>query len=68
MSSYKTLPRTKLVKKNTDHGFHMLVQFSYSSFGANWAGALIPWKLISLPEGELAAPTNDINVTVALAF
>jgi len=37
-------------------------------FGANWAGALIPWKLISLPEGELAAPTNDINVTVALAL
>ena len=37
-------------------------------FGANWAGALIPWKLITLPEGELAAPTNDINVTVALAL
>ena len=25
-------------------------------------------KLITLPEGELAAPTNDINVTVALAL
>ena len=37
-------------------------------FGANWAGALIPWKLITLPEGELAAQTNDINVTVALAL
>jgi F-type H+-transporting ATPase subunit a len=37
-------------------------------FGSNWAGALIPWKLIQLPEGELAAPTNDINVTVALAL
>jgi F-type H+-transporting ATPase subunit a len=37
-------------------------------FGCNWAGALIPWKLIQLPEGELAAPTNDINVTVALAL
>lgn len=37
-------------------------------FGCNWAGALIPWKLIELPEGELAAPTNDINVTVALAL
>lgn len=36
--------------------------------GSNWAGALIPWKLISLPEGELAAPTNDINTTVALAL
>ena len=37
-------------------------------FGCNWAGAIIPWKLIKLPEGELAAPTNDINTTVALAL
>nr|QCI06351.1 ATP synthase CF0 subunit IV [Dictyurus purpurascens] len=36
--------------------------------GSNWAGALIPWKLIELPEGELAAPTNDINTTVALSL
>ena len=37
-------------------------------FVSNWSGALLPWKLISLPEGELAAPTNDINTTVALAL
>jgi F-type H+-transporting ATPase subunit a len=37
-------------------------------FGSNWAGAIIPWKLIELPEGEFAAPTNDINTTVALAL
>nr|WLD05943.1 ATP synthase CF0 subunit IV [Meringosphaera mediterranea] len=37
-------------------------------FGCNWAGALVPWKLIKLPEGELAAPTNDINTTIALAL
>lgn len=37
-------------------------------FGCNWAGAVIPWKLIELPEGELAAPTNDINTTVALSL
>lgn len=36
--------------------------------GCNWAGALIPWKIIELPEGELSAPTNDINTTVALAL
>nr|YP_009394334.1 ATP synthase CF0 subunit IV [Leptosiphonia brodiei]ARW62896.1 ATP synthase CF0 subunit IV [Leptosiphonia brodiei] len=36
--------------------------------GSNWSGALIPWKLINLPEGELAAPTNDINTTVALSL
>lgn len=37
-------------------------------FVSNWSGALIPWKLVELPEGELAAPTNDINTTVALAL
>jgi F-type H+-transporting ATPase subunit a len=37
-------------------------------FVSNWSGALIPWKLIEIPEGELAAPTNDINTTVALAL
>lgn len=37
-------------------------------FVCNWSGALIPWKLIRLPEGELAAPTSDINTTIALAL
>ena len=36
--------------------------------GSNWAGALIPWKLIEIPEGELSAPTNDINTTACLAI
>ena len=37
-------------------------------FVSNWAGALLPWRVIELPEGELAAPTSDINTTVALAL
>lgn len=37
-------------------------------FVSNWSGALVPWRLIKLPSGELAAPTNDINTTVALAL
>lgn len=37
-------------------------------FVSNWAGALVPFRLIKLPEGELAAPTSDINTTVALAL
>lgn len=37
-------------------------------FVSNWSGALVPWKLVELPAGELAAPTNDINTTVALAL
>ncbi len=37
-------------------------------FVSNWGGALIPWGVIELPSGELAAPTNDINTTVSLAL
>jgi F-type H+-transporting ATPase subunit a len=37
-------------------------------FVSNWSGALVPWRLIELPNGELGAPTSDINTTVALAL
>nr|AEQ94259.1 ATPase subunit IV [Eutreptia viridis] len=37
-------------------------------FVSNWSGALIPWKFIELPNGELGAPTNDINTTAGLAI
>lgn len=37
-------------------------------FVSNWSGALVPWHLLEIPNGELAAPTNDINTTVALAL
>lgn len=37
-------------------------------FVSNWSGALLPWRILELPNGELAAPTNDINTTVALAI
>jgi F-type H+-transporting ATPase subunit a len=37
-------------------------------FVSNWSGALVPWKIFELPNGELGAPTNDINTTVALAI
>lgn len=34
---------------------------------ANLVGQL-PWRLYHLPQGEFAAPTNDVNLTVALAL
>ncbi|WP_448563979.1 F0F1 ATP synthase subunit A [Trichothermofontia sp.] len=37
-------------------------------FVSNWSGALVPWKLIHLPAGELGAPTANINTTVAFAL
>ncbi len=36
--------------------------------GCNWIGIFIPWKIIKLLNGELAAPTNDINTTMALSL
>nr|YP_009426761.1 ATP synthase CF0 subunit IV [Homalosorus pycnocarpos]ASU95469.1 ATP synthase CF0 subunit IV [Homalosorus pycnocarpos] len=39
-----------------------------SIFVSNRSGALFPWRIVQLPHGELAAPTNDINTTVALAL
>nr|YP_009395168.1 ATP synthase CF0 subunit IV [Bryothamnion seaforthii]ARW63936.1 ATP synthase CF0 subunit IV [Bryothamnion seaforthii] len=55
-----------------EHEYRLWVPYISTIFlfilGSNWAGALIPWKLIQLPEGELAAPTNDINTTVALSL
>ena len=55
-----------------EHEYRQWVPYISTIFlfilGSNWAGALIPWKLIVLPEGELAAPTNDINTTVALSL
>ena len=34
-------------------------------FGCNWAGAIIPWKLIELPEGELYPEvTGKAKVTI----
>nr|ARW60196.1 ATP synthase CF0 subunit IV [Laurencieae sp.] len=55
-----------------EHEYRLWVPYISTIFlfilGSNWAGALIPWKLIVLPEGELAAPTNDINTTVALSL
>jgi F-type H+-transporting ATPase subunit a len=37
-------------------------------FVSNWSGALLPWRVIEIPNGELVAPTNDINTTVSLAL
>nr|YP_010700108.1 ATP synthase CF0 subunit IV [Colacium mucronatum]WCH63254.1 ATP synthase CF0 subunit IV [Colacium mucronatum] len=34
-------------------------------FISNWSGALIPWKIFELPNGELGAPTNDMSNTTA---
>jgi F-type H+-transporting ATPase subunit a len=37
-------------------------------FVSNWSGALIPWRIIEIPSGELAAPTNDSFVNIDCLF
>ena len=48
--------------------FPFIATLFFFVLGSNWAGALIPWKLFELSQGELAAPTNDINTTACLAI
>jgi F-type H+-transporting ATPase subunit a len=61
-----------IAKNQMGHNFGEWVPFVGTLFLfiliSNWLGALVPWKLIHLPEGELAAPTNDINTTISLAL
>jgi len=61
-----------IAKNQLGHEYREWVPFIGTLFlfilGCNWAGAFLPLKLIKLPEGELAAPTNDINITVALSL
>nr|ATZ81716.1 ATP synthase CF0 A subunit [Boodlea composita] len=50
-------------------GWAPLVSASFLFIWAcNWLGALVPWSFFEVPAGELAAPTNDINVTTLLAL
>ena len=50
-------------------GWAPLVSASFLFIWAcNWVGAIIPWSFIEIPSGELAAPTNDINVTTFAGF
>lgn len=37
-------------------------------FVSNWPGAVLSWKIIELPRGELTASTNDINARIVLAL
>ena len=43
-----------------------VIPVSMFIFASNWSGALLPWRVIELPSGELGAPTGDINTTVAI--
>nr|YP_009646390.1 CF0 subunit IV of ATP synthase [Chloroparvula japonica]QBX98102.1 CF0 subunit IV of ATP synthase [Chloroparvula japonica] len=64
----RDLARTQLGEEEYQSWVPFLGTLFLFIFASNWSGALLPWRLIELPSGELAAPTNDINTTVALAL
>merc|ERR1711939_949649 len=37
-------------------------------FVSNWGGALIPWKIVHLPSGELGAPFQNYRRVYETAF
>lgn len=64
----RNLARTQLGEEEYRAWVPFLGTIFLFIFVSNWSGALVPWRLIELPSGELGAPTNDINTTVALAL
>lgn len=57
---------TKDLGKNQGTSALVLMCLFFLILISNLIGQL-PWKLIHLPKGEFASPTNDINTTAALA-
>ncbi len=57
---------TKSLGKSTGANATLLMSLFLFIILGNMIGQL-PWKLIHLHQGEFASPTNDINVTAALA-
>merc|ERR1712100_537172 len=64
----RDLARTQLGEEEYQPWVPFLGTIFLFIFASNWSGALLPWRVIELPSGELAAPTNDINTTAALAL
>ena len=64
----RDLARTQLGEEEYQSWVPFLGTIFLFIFASNWSGALLPWRVIELSSGELAAPTNDINTTVALSL
>ena len=64
----RDLARTQLGEEEYQAWVPFLGTIFLFIFASNWSGALLPWRVIELSSGELAAPTNDINTTAALAL
>nr|YP_010881244.1 ATP synthase CF0 subunit IV [Fossombronia foveolata]WIA67197.1 ATP synthase CF0 subunit IV [Fossombronia foveolata] len=67
LESIRDLTRTQIGEEEYRPWVPFIGTMFLFIFVSNWSGALFPWRVLELPNGELAAPTNDINTTVALA-
>nr|YP_010881414.1 ATP synthase CF0 subunit IV [Pellia epiphylla]WIA67367.1 ATP synthase CF0 subunit IV [Pellia epiphylla var. borealis]WIA67452.1 ATP synthase CF0 subunit IV [Pellia epiphylla var. borealis]WIA67890.1 ATP synthase CF0 subunit IV [Pellia epiphylla]WIA67975.1 ATP synthase CF0 subunit IV [Pellia epiphylla]WIA68061.1 ATP synthase CF0 subunit IV [Pellia epiphylla] len=63
----RDLTRTQIGEEEYRPWVPFVGTMSLFIFVSNRSGALFPWRVFELPNGELAAPTNDINTTVASA-
>jgi F-type H+-transporting ATPase subunit a len=64
----KSIAVTQLGLAHYEQYLPFITTIFFFVLGSNWAGALIPWKVFQIPEGEFSAPTNDINTTACLAL
>nr|QXG18018.1 ATP synthase CF0 A subunit [Ephedra przewalskii] len=64
----RDLTRTQIGEEHYVSWLPFIGSLFFFIFVSNWSGALVPWGIFQIPHGELAAPTNDINTTVALAL
>nr|YP_009425096.1 ATP synthase CF0 subunit IV [Athyrium sheareri]ASU93804.1 ATP synthase CF0 subunit IV [Athyrium sheareri] len=67
LESIRDLTRTQMGEEEYRPRVPFIGTMFPSIFVSNRSGAPFPWRIVQLPHGELAAPTNDINTTVALA-
>lgn len=56
----RDIAKTQIGEKNFNAWVPYVGTMFLFIFVSNWSGALIPWKILELPNGELGAPTNDM--------
>nr|YP_009862945.1 ATPase synthase IV subunit [Anthoceros punctatus]QKD76401.1 ATPase synthase IV subunit [Anthoceros punctatus] len=64
----RDLTRTQIGEEEYRPWVPFIGTMFFPTFVSNWSGAPLFWRIFELPHGELAAPTNDINTTVASAL
>jgi F-type H+-transporting ATPase subunit a len=64
----RDIARTQIGEKNFNVWVPYVGTMFLFIFVCNWSGALVPWKILELPNGELGAPTNDMLALKLIFF